>query len=191
MIIASVIAIAVVITVAVCESVDRQRRQAADAASYDIVFEMKERYRLGEPVEIRIRNKSTSATYYYQRDFPACYNLRFFDDSTERRPYPRETPGREPVRLLPGEFIVPEGTHCDLIVEKPLAPGEVVTLLTWKQELCVKDVWGCIESAPVAPGEYRIAGEFAQSRDVIVPGRSREGARIATANWKYAIEPSP
>lgn len=163
-----------------------------DSNRSDIVFEMKDRYPLGELVEIRIRNQSATAYsyYYYHRYFPACYNLKFFDASQDRRRYPREASGQEPVYLLPGQFIVPEGTHCDLIDEMPLRPGEMVTLLSWNQGICVKDDFGCLDSVRVAPGEYRLVGEFAQSPGVILTGRSREGAKIAVVERKFVIEPA-
>lgn len=185
-----VVAVVVVITVTVWQTQDERRRES-DTTRTDITFEMKDRYRLGEPVEIRIRNNSARSTYYYSSRYPACHILKFFDTSIGRRPYPREELGREPAYLEPGRFIVPEGTHCDLVDEKPLGPGEVALLVTWRQEVCVKDVWGCIEQAPVTPGEYRIDGEFAQSREAFQTGRNREGAKFAIASRNFYIEPAP
>ncbi|MBI4305201.1 MAG: hypothetical protein HY678_02680 [Chloroflexi bacterium] len=162
-----------------------------DDASMDIVFEMRDRYRAGAPIEIRIRNRSNSTTYYYQ-DWASCFNLKFFDGSTDRRPYPREDPGREPLYLLPGQFIVPEGTHCDLISEQDLRPGEDTLLFVWGQEMCTKDIWGCLERVRVTPGKYRIVGQFA-----LVPGMSHNleidsrPEQIARAEWKFVIEPQP
>jgi hypothetical protein len=115
--------------------------------------------RLGEPIDIAIRNES-DVTYHYQSYYPACYNLQFFDDSSEPRPYPYADPERDERLLLPGQFIVPRGTHCDLIVEESLEPGQTAVLLTWDQDMCIKDEWGCVESVRVGPGAYRIRGEF-------------------------------
>lgn len=154
----------------------------------DIVFKMKDRYQLGEPIEIRIRNQSKTGTYYYQAAYPACYNLKFFDRSTERRPYPYADPVQSVRFLLTGQFIVARGTHCDIISENPLRPGEEVVLLTWNQDMCIKDSWGCVESTQVSRGEYRIIGEFAQSSGVIAPGRSQESAKFVVAEWEFVIE---
>lgn len=161
-----------------------------DSFRSDIEFAMKERYRPDEPIEIRIRNQSPSATYYYLSAFPACFNLKFFDNSAESRPYPYETPGQPPSLLLPGQFIVPEGTHCDLGGERPLLPGEEVVLLTWSQGMCTKDLFGCKESVPVDPGDYRIVGEFARVSGGISPmsSRDRRGEDIAVAEWRFVIE---
>ncbi|GEM_PF-474665 len=162
--------------------------QTPAAALPDIAFEMKGRYQLGEPIEVRVRNRSDTDTYYYQSYYPACYNLKFFDGSTERRPYPYADPV-QPVRfLLPGQFIIPRGTHCDLISEEQLKPGEDAVLLTWNQDMCVEDRWGCARSITVSRGEYRIVGEFAQSKGVIGPASSERSPETAVAEWKFVIE---
>lgn len=136
------------------------------APGEDIAFSMEEEYRLGEPVEIAIRNNS-NVNYYYQGEYPACYNLQFFDDSQVSHPDPYAFPVTQERVLSPGRFIVPQGTHCDIIFEKSLKPGQSVVLFTWDQQMCIKDRWGCIESVPVEPGEYLIRGKFSPVAGVV------------------------
>ncbi len=153
----------------------------------NLVFDMQQEYRLGEPVEVAIRNDS-SVTYYFQSEYPACYNLQFFDDSQEIRPYPNADPVSTQSYLLPGEFIVPRGTHCDLIVEGSLDPGQAVVLFTWKQQMCIEDRFGCRESVPVGPGQYLFQGEFANAPSVIGPGSERRPDAITTITWDFTIQ---
>ena len=154
----------------------------------DIVFDMKEEYRLGEPVEISVRNYS-DLDYYYQFQYPACYNLQFFDDSQESRPYPNAEPVLKQRYLSPGRFIVPRGTHCDTIWEKSIEPGQSVVVFTWDQQMCIKERWGCMESVPVEPGEYLVQGEFSSIARVIGPGRDRNPDAITTVTWNFTIQP--
>jgi hypothetical protein len=157
----------------------------------DIRFEMKHEYLQGDSIEVAIVNHS-SETYYYQSHYPACYNLKFFDDSTEQRPDPREAPDQEARLLEPGRFIVPAGTHCDIISARPLEPGARVVLLAWEQQQCTLDVWGCIESAQVEPGTYRIEGQFATPPGVVGPATPGDPGVTTIADWTFAIaEPPP
>ncbi|MDA1174021.1 MAG: hypothetical protein O2826_05825 [Chloroflexi bacterium] len=151
----------------------------------DIAFEMKLEYLHGESIAITIVNNSDD-TYYYQRHYPACYNLKFFDDPVKERTYPEETRPLEP-----GEFLVPEGTHCDMVTEDALPPGARTTLLVWERQLCEVHLWGCLESVPAGPGTYRIEGRFSTKREVV--GYSKEDDRgTTTAEWSFAIaEPPP
>ena len=146
---------------------------------------MEGEYRPGDPVEIIIRNKS-NVTYYYNYYFVACHNLKFFDDSDERRPYP-DTPLSQERLMLLGQFIVPEGTHCDLVFEESLAPGQTAALLWWDQEVCIKDSWGCDESVSVKPGRYRIEGEFWATRGVTSAGLDTPRGASTTAEWTFVI----
>ena len=154
----------------------------------DIVFEMEEVYRLGEPVDIVVRNYS-NLDYYYQFQYPACYNLQFFDDSQESRPYPNADRVLTQRYLSPGRFIVPRGTHCDTIWEKSINPGQSVVLFTWDQQMCIKDRFGCIESVPVEPGEFLVRGEFSSAARVIGPGWDRKPDVITTITWGFTIRP--
>ena len=148
---------------------------------------MKKEYRLGEPVEVAIRNNS-DVEYYYQSYYPACYNLEFFDDSQEVRPYPNADPVLTQRYLSPGRFIIPRGTHCDLVGEESVAPGESATIFTWEQQMCIKDRWGCQESVPVEPGEYLVRGQFSHLLDVIGPGYEAVPEAITTITWEFTIQ---
>jgi len=156
---------------------------------WKISFNMKDEYRLGEPVEIGIRNGS-DGDYYYQSTYPGCFNLKFFDGSNVIRPYPNAEPARTQIYLLPGQFVVPEGTHCDLIAEQPLEPGQSVALFTWGQHICIKDRWGCMESLPVESGEYLVQGEFSNVKGGISPGSAREPESVTTIKWSFTIQPN-
>ncbi len=153
----------------------------------NLVFDMQQEYRLGEPVEVAIRNDS-NVTYYFQSTYPACYNLQFFDDSQEIRPYPNADPVGTQAYLSPGEFIVPRGTHCDLIAERSLDPGQSVVLFTWEQQMCIKDRFGCMESVPVGPGQYQFQGEFSIAPNVIGPGSERRPEAITTITWNFTVK---
>lgn len=154
----------------------------------ELVFDMKEEYRLGEAVEVALRNDS-DVDYYYQSYYPACNNLEFFDDSQEVRPYPNADPVLTQRYLSPGRFIVPRGTHCDLTGEKFIMPGQSVVIFTWDQQMCIKDRFGCMESVPVEPGEYQIRGEFSSVARVIGPGWDRIPDVITTITWGFTIQP--
>ena len=158
------------------------------ALNRDIAFDMEAKYSLGDPVEIAIRNDSNQI-YYYQSEYPACFNLQFFDDSQESRRYPYADPKSKERVLSPGRFIVPGGTHCDLLFEQALKPGKSVALFTWDQLMCTKDRCGWLESVPVEPGEYLIRGEFSSRAKVIGFGAKKSADQITTATWGFTIEP--
>ena len=88
---------------------------------------------------VAIENIGTKA-YVFQSYYQAC-SLSYFD--SKGRP-----------------FIIPPGTHCDLLAEETIRPGERKKLFTWKLDECVKDAWGCVKSRPLAPGTYTIKGLF-------------------------------
>ena len=130
-----------------------------------IEFVMKDKYLLGEAIEIGIRNNS-SVSFLYNIYQPACENLEFYGGS--------------------GLFGIPEGAHCDIPGGSELKPGEEVVLLTWKQEECIAADFGCIESVPVTAGRYRIVGEFYQSKGP-PQGRPDEGSKTVI-DWSFIIE---
>ena len=68
----------------------------------DIQFVFEDTYRLGESVEVKIMNVG-NVTYYFSLFYEAC-GLSYFDSS-----------GRE--------FIIPPGTHCDLVNLGEIRPG--------------------------------------------------------------------
>jgi hypothetical protein len=76
----------------------------------------------------------------FQSYYQACF-LSYFDSSGRR-------------------FIIPRGTHCDLLAEETIRPGERRKLFSWDLHECVKDEWGCVKSRLLAPGTYTIEGRF-------------------------------
>jgi hypothetical protein len=104
-----------------------------------IRFVLADRYVAGETVDVLIENVGTRA-YLFQLYYQACF-LKYFDSSRRR-------------------FIIPPGTHCDLLAEETIRPGERKNLFTWSLDECVKDRWGCVESRPLPPGTYTIKGRF-------------------------------
>lgn len=100
---------------------------------------LRDRYEAGETIDVAIENIGTRA-YVFQSYYQAC--LFSYFDARGRR------------------FIIPPGTHCDLLAEEAIRPGERKKLFRWKLDECVKDNWGCVESRPLAPGTYTIKGLF-------------------------------
>ena len=105
-------------------------------SSGPIRFVFADRYVAGETVSVRIENVGTRA-YVFQAYYQACH-LSYS--------------GRR--------FIIPPGTHCDLLAKQTIRPGERKRLFTWNLDECVKDRWGCVKSRPLPPGTYTIKGRF-------------------------------
>ena len=145
--------------------------------SSPIIFVMQDSYALGQDISIRIRNNGP-ISYFYSTYYPACNNLTFHDASQKVRMI--ESFG-EIKELTAGEFIIPRGTHCDLAGDTELLPGEEAVLITWDQQECVIDNWGCTESIPLPAGNYSIVGRFDESR------YPRIGE--TTAKWSFTISP--
>ena len=97
------------------------------ATDHPIKFVMEDQYGLEQDIEIQIRNNG-DRSYRYHVAYPACFDLKFHDDSKAQH----QVAGRllESRTLPPGEFIIPQGTHCDLPGTSEVGPGEVVPLLT-------------------------------------------------------------
>jgi hypothetical protein len=104
-----------------------------------IRFVIGSRYAAGETVDVGIENIGQRA-YVFQSYYQACF-LSYFDSSGRR-------------------FNIPPGTHCDLLAEETIRPGERKELFSWKLDECVKDRWGCVKSRPLPPGTYTIKGRF-------------------------------
>ncbi len=104
-----------------------------------IRFVLSDSYEAGETVAVAIENIGRKA-YVFQSYYQACF-LSYFDSKGRR-------------------FIIPPGTHCDLLAEETIRPGEHKKLFTWKLDECVKDDWGCVKSRPLAPGTYTVKGLF-------------------------------
>jgi hypothetical protein len=108
-------------------------------ATAPLLFVLDDRYHAGESVHVRLQNLSED-TFLYNSEYQAC-DMTYRDGSGRR-------------------FIIPPGTHCDLISIQKIRPDQTVTLFTWNLDECVKDDWGCMKSKPLAPGAYTIAGDF-------------------------------
>jgi hypothetical protein len=106
----------------------------------DVAFVLQETYRPEEKVVVKITNQGDRAYKYNSTGYEAC-NLTYRDQT-----------GRE--------FIIPPGTHCDLIAIEQIKRGETVSLFEWELDECVKDNWGCVKSEPLEPGTYTIEGRF-------------------------------
>ena len=100
---------------------------------------VRDEYVEGSRIKVRLRNE-TSEPFIYNTQYEAC-DMTYLDAS-----------GRE--------FLVPPGTHCDIIAPDAVEPGSTVTLFTWKLDECVKDEWGCQKERPLVPGTYTVRGSF-------------------------------
>ena len=120
---------------------------------------MSDVYAPGERAVVRIENVG-DVTYRYQPLYQACF-LTYFDSE-----------GRE--------FIIPPGTHCDILSWAPIRPGETKRLFAWDLDECTKDVWGCSRSRPLDPGIYTMQGIF-KPLDEGSRVRARATFEIATA----------
>ena len=109
---------------------------SADAA---IQFVLNDTYTLGDTARVRIENVG-DRPYRYELFYAAC-RLHYFDSEGRR-------------------FIIPPGTHCDVIAYGTIKPGETESLFKWNLDECVKDTWGCVRSRPLSPGTYTITGAF-------------------------------
>ncbi len=143
----------------------RQERSVATTAPAEsessgvpIRFLLGDRYGAGETIDVVIENIGTRA-YLFQSFYQACY-LSYFDFSGRR-------------------FIIPPGTHCDLLAEETIRPGERKKLFSWSLDECVKDQWGCVESQPLPPGTYTIKGRF-RPKFAGPPARVEATFRIVT-----------
>lgn len=105
----------------------------------DIRFVLRDTYRVGDRVAVRIENVG-DAIYLYQFRYQACF-LSYTNAKGHG-------------------FMIPPGTHCDMLGWAPIKPGETEKLFTWALDECVRDVWGCVKSRPLKPGTYSIRGTF-------------------------------
>ena len=104
-----------------------------------IRFVLDDVYTPRERVRVKIENIGAQP-YRYETEYAACF-LSYFDSS-----------GRK--------FVIPPGTHCDILAEDTIEPGEVRTLFAWRLNECVKDRWGCAKARPLPPGTYTMRGRF-------------------------------
>lgn len=94
----------------------------------------------GGETRVRLRNESDK-TYIYNPYYEACDMVY------------KELPSRR-------KFIIPEGTHCDLVMREGVKPGETVTLFRWDLDECIEDNWGCTKARDLDPGRYLMKGWF-------------------------------
>jgi len=111
----------------------------SSAPASDIRFRLLNAYEAGERIAVRIENVGEVA-YRFQPYYQACF-LSYFDPQ-----------GRE--------FIIPPGTHCDILGQATIRPGETERLFLWDLDECIRDSWGCVRSKPLDPGIYTIRGTF-------------------------------
>lgn len=111
----------------------------SESSQLPIRFVLADSYAVGQTIHVVIENVGTRG-YVFQSLYQACF-LSYFDSSGRR-------------------FIIPSGTHCDILAEETIKPGERKKLFTWSLDECVKDEWGCLESRPLLPGTYTIRGGF-------------------------------
>jgi hypothetical protein len=115
------------------------------APSGPIRFVLADTYAVGDTARVRIDNVGDRPYRYRlsvsRRDQYAACPLHYFDPE-----------GRE--------FIIPPGTHCDIVAYGTIKPGETKLLFRWKLDECVRDDWGCVRSKLLAPGTYTISGRF-------------------------------
>ena len=102
-------------------------------------------YTVGDTARVQIENVGNRADRYRlsvsKRDQYAACPLHYFDAE-----------GRE--------FIIPPGTHCDIVAYGIIKPGETKPLFNWRLDECVRDAWGCVRTKPLSPGIYTISGLF-------------------------------
>lgn len=102
-------------------------------------FVLRPVYEKGTSIQVKLRNDG-DVGFEYNPDYEACF-MTYLDEG-----------GRE--------FLVPEGTHCDLISVAVVEPGDTATLFRWDLDECTKDEWGCQRDKPLPPGSYTIKGRF-------------------------------
>jgi hypothetical protein len=129
---------------------------AKSESSFPIRFVLADSYAAGETIQVVIENVRTRA-YVFQWPYQACF-LSYFDSSGRR-------------------FIIPPGTHCDLLAEETIRPGERKKLFSWSLDECVKDEWGCVQNRPLPPGTYTIKGRF-KPKSAGTPARAKTTFRI-------------
>lgn len=129
---------------------------AESGSSSPIRFVLADNYAAGEGINVVIENVGKRA-YVFQWRYQACF-LSYFDSSGRR-------------------FIIPPGTHCDILGEETIRPGERKKLFNWSLDECIRDEWGCQESRLLPPGTYTIKGRF-KPKNTGTPARAETTFRI-------------
>jgi hypothetical protein len=120
-------------------------------------FVLTDEYKIGTRVAVKLRNNS-NRSYIYNTAYEAC-DMRYFDASGRR-------------------FIIPPGTHCDIIAPDEIGPDETVTLFKWKLDECLKDQWGCSKSESLPEGSYTIRGWFPEAKEGNRVIKAKGGNRV-------------
>jgi len=110
-----------------------------------IQFVLHDTYTVGDTARVQIENVG---------DRPYRYRLSVSD---------RSQYAACPLHYFDGDgrsFIIPPGTHCDIVAYGTIKPGETKPLFDWELDECVKDAWGCALNKPLSPGTYTITGLF-------------------------------
>ena len=102
-------------------------------------FVLKDDLTVGGRTAVKLRNTGDES-YIYNPYYEACQMVF------------RVRNGRK--------FIIPEGTHCDIVAEEEVAPGETVRLFRWNLDECVEDNWGCAKAKDLPAGRYVMKGSF-------------------------------
>ncbi|MEK7703184.1 MAG: hypothetical protein AAB317_04410 [Nitrospirota bacterium] len=111
----------------------------------DLKLVLKEKYKMGDKVEVKMKNTG-KISYLYNQKSPAC-DFSYFD-------------GAE------GEFFIPQAKGCDLVITTEIAPGETKKLFEWDLSQCLQDDFECFKNESLPEGQYTIKGSFiAQTTD--------------------------
>jgi hypothetical protein len=109
-----------------------------DAGTLHLVVD--ETYAVGDRARVRLANDTGTTYVFNDTGYEAC-NMTYTDETGH-------------------EFIIPPGTHCDLVTMADLPPGATAFLFFWSLDECTRDDWGCVKSRPLEPGTYTISGAF-------------------------------
>ena len=141
-----------------------------------IQFVMKDRYALGEPIEIKIRNNGNES-YLYDL-YLDCPHLKFYGAMGPSR--------------------IHANTHCDQIHTEEIRPRQEVVLWTWNQHHCIAadNYVYCYQSCP---GRYGIVetfyregqgGETIAERTFVIVGGDDEATLTAATPGHPPLSPS-
>lgn len=117
----------------------------------DIIFMLNESYKTGDKIEIKIKNIGNIS--YINKALNAPCALTYINPQGE-------------------VFFPPEAISCDVFSGDEIQPNEIVSEFKFSLKECVEqEIWRCLKSQPLAPGEYTIRGIFTskdRKTDVLV-----------------------
>lgn len=121
-------------------STDRAHAGEPTPTSDIVVVGLADSYTFGETASFSFRNDGTVP--YDLGHQPQC-RLLFEDDDTSR------------------DFRIPANTHCDLVGENLLDPGETRLIVSgWSLDECTIPSFFCFGARPLESGDYTITGSF-------------------------------